>query len=61
MKLETTPCRSCGEEIVFIKTAAGKVMPVDAYSVEVGDTQFDKDRHVSHFSTCKYAKEHRRK
>lgn len=52
-------CKSCGEQIVWFKTPAGKNMPVDAYTVEAGDKQLDLKRHVSHFSTCKYAKEHR--
>ena len=26
----TSPCRGCGKEIAFIKTKAGKSMPVDA-------------------------------
>lgn len=31
--MRTTQCRSCGAEIGFIKTTAGKTMPVDAKSV----------------------------
>lgn len=27
-------CQSCGEEIVWLRTAAGKAMPVDADSVD---------------------------
>ena len=45
-------CRSCGEYIVFLKTATGKSMPVDADSVDEGDDQFDHTKHVSHFATC---------
>jgi len=29
MGIRTTPCRGCGAEIGFIKTLAGKTMPVD--------------------------------
>ena len=32
-RLKTTKCRSCGAEIVFIKTCAGKSMPCDATPV----------------------------
>ena len=30
----TTPCRACGTKIAFIKTKAGKSMPVDENAVE---------------------------
>ena len=30
---KTTPCRGCGREIAFIKTVAGKTMPVNPDSV----------------------------
>ena len=30
---KTAKCRACGAEIMFIKTKAGKTMPVDANSV----------------------------
>jgi hypothetical protein len=53
-------CKSCGAQIVWMKTATGKNMPVDAESVEKGDEQFDHTRHTSHFSTCPNAKQHRR-
>ena len=45
-------CRSCGEQIVWLKTHKGKSMPVDAYSVESGDALFERNRHISHFDTC---------
>ena len=44
--------RECNARIVWLKTAAGKTMPVDADSVEPSDTAFDPKRHVSHFATC---------
>ena len=31
--MRTTQCRACGKEIGFIKTAAGKAMPVNANAV----------------------------
>jgi len=45
-------CRSCGAQIIWFKTDAGKNMPVDAETVEVGDLELDLTRHVSHFSSC---------
>lgn len=56
-----TRCNSCRARIVWLKTAAGKNMPVDADSVEPEDDEFDLSRHVSHFSTCQNADQHRRK
>lgn len=53
-------CRTCGKEIVFLKTVNGKNIPVDAETVEVGDTDFEPGRHVTHFRTCPHAAEHRR-
>lgn len=53
-------CRSCEAPIVWLKTATGKAMPVDASSVQPGDTLFVPGLHVSHFATCPDAKEHRK-
>lgn len=53
-------CRSCQAEIVFLKTASGKLMPVDASSVRAGDATFDSKRHVSHFATCSNSAQHRK-
>ena len=51
--MKTTACRSCGAEIIFLKTEKGKLIPVDAETVTEGDELFDsKGGHVSHFSTC---------
>lgn len=30
---KTTPCRGCGADIAFIKTTAGKSMPVDPFPI----------------------------
>ena len=46
MGIETQPCRSCGEPIVFMKTTRGKWQPVDLYL-------------ESHFANCPGAKEFR--
>ena len=53
-------CRTCGAEIVWLRTASGKNMPVDATSWEPGDETFEPQRHVSHFATCPQAHQHRR-
>ena len=49
-----TRCReqACRARIVWLTTSAGKNMPVDADTVEPDDTEYDPDRHVSHFKTC---------
>ena len=55
-------CRSCGAEIIWLKTKAGKNMPVDLPhpgAIEA-DTVFDSDRHISHFARCPNADEHRK-
>lgn len=60
---ETTQCKSCNRDIVWMGTYAGKKMPVDADTVpdtfEEGDI-FDKRKGmVSHFDTCPNASQHR--
>lgn len=58
MKVEH--CRGCNAEIVWLKTAKGKAMPVDASTVKEGDAQYEHGRHISHFATCKNAKQFKR-
>lgn len=53
-------CRSCNARIIFLPTAAGRSMPVDADTVEEDDEDFDPSRHTSHFVTCPNADKHRR-
>lgn len=45
-------CRSCRARIIWLATAAGRKMPVDADTVEPEDEVFEQGKHVSHFSTC---------
>ena len=46
-------CRSCGEEIVWLKTDSGKNIPVDADTVADKDAEiFDSKQMTSHFATC---------
>ena len=52
-------CRSCGAEIVWVKTLQGKNMPIDA-ETDDGSGLFDHNVHVSHFATCPDAPSWRR-
>ena len=60
-------CRSCGDLILWVKTVTGKNMPVDHdpdiehYWDDGQDVEFDPGSMTSHFSTCKYAEQHRRR
>lgn len=53
-------CRSCKARIVWLRTQDGKNMPVDAETVEEGDTSWDNTKHTSHFATCPNADKHRK-
>jgi len=61
-------CRSCGESIMWVKTLAGRNMPInydeDLEHEFVGrgkkTPQWDSERMASHFETCPFAKEHRK-
>lgn len=61
VQITRAKCRSCSAEIVWLKTATGRQMPVDAATVEAGDVTFDGKRHRSHFATCPTAFAHRRR
>lgn len=54
-------CQACQARIIFLDTAAGKKMPVDADTVEADDDVYEHGRHVSHFSTCTKPDQFRRK
>ncbi len=60
-------CRTCNKEIFWLKTKAGKIMPVDAETVpkkgtgDIATTIFDPKTMTSHFATCPQANQHRRK
>jgi hypothetical protein len=58
-----TRCKStgCRAQIIWLKTADGKNMPVDADSVEPKDDVYEHGRHISHWGTCKSAEQFRRK
>lgn len=68
-------CKSCGAEIVWVKTRSGKRMPLDARPTPNGNLEIDLadcvyfvtpdlnaagKRYTSHFATCPNASEHRR-
>lgn len=59
-------CKSCGAAVLFVRTAGGKSMPVDAKPekrIVLGSrTQVAHvlDTYVSHFATCPNADQHRR-
>lgn len=59
----TRQCKSCGANIVWFKTKAGKRMPVDELTCLPTDRedQLDLTRHKSHFATCPNADDHRRR
>lgn len=65
-------CRSCGAPMFFARTAAGKLLPIDAVPVDDGNVEILDDgsalvhgsptlfggvRYVSHFVTCPDGKE----
>lgn len=54
-------CKTCRARIIFLRTGAGKKIPVDADTVEPEDKTFDHERHVSHFATCSEADHFRRR
>lgn len=54
-------CRSCNARIIWFDLPSGKKMPVDADTVEPEDQEYEHGRHVSHFSTCPQAGQHRRR
>lgn len=50
-------CKRCKAPIVWLKTAKGANMPVDAATVKEGDYFYRSDRHMPHWATCPDAKE----
>lgn len=69
--MKISRCSSCDEDIVWMKTANDKLMPVDVDSVVEEDLTwvthdgrpiplFDQGEHLPHFATCEHADRHRR-
>ena len=48
------PCRSCGKPMIFIRTDAGKAMPLSAATIEMRD---GKRFALPHWADCAQAKE----
>lgn len=60
MKIEK--CRKCPAKIVWLYTKNQKPIPVNADTVKPGDVEYDETKgHVTHFRTCEFAKEFKRK
>lgn len=53
---EPMKCRSCGASVVWAKTASGKSIPLDLAHVRVGTSGREA---LTHFATCKHAREWR--
>lgn len=65
-----TNCRSCGADIIWLKTAYGRNIPVDIPFLDTGDVEnksietaikFDKGYMHAHFETCPHADKWRKK
>ena len=56
-------CRSCGQQVIWIKTVAGKNMPFNPQLVTYrqGDGKEKIVTYISHFATCPNAARHRKK
>lgn len=54
-------CSSCKAPIIFLDTAAGRQMPVNAETVEAHDTLYEHGRHVNHWGTCPNSAQHKKK
>lgn len=69
-------CRSCGSQVMWVRTVAGKSMPLDPAPIDGGNVVLengrarvvskanppprDAKRYVSHHSTCPRGREWRR-
>ena len=63
-------CRGCGKEIMWLKTCAGKNIPVDIPNFDDGESaheavttaiEFNPDYMIAHFATCPKARDFRKK
>jgi hypothetical protein len=59
-ELRITRCKSCRERIIFLPTSSGKMIPIDADTVDAEDETYIHGKHVSHFATCAEADKFRR-
>lgn len=67
--MRLTRCKSCNKEIYWLPTKKGNSMPTNAESLTEEEKRiiesgrplvFEHGKHVSHFSDCPNAKQHRR-
>jgi len=58
-----TNCKKCGAQIEFIKMKSGKFMPVNVepYKIVVTDGGETARGRTSHYATCPFAQEFRKK
>lgn len=54
-------CRACGDPIVFLRTTAGKQMPVDAETAGSDEIYNAARGHTSHYATCPKGAQFRKK
>lgn len=59
--LSTRTCDACSAAIIFLRTAAGNQIPVNAETVTRGDSIYDAKKHKAHFATCPKAEEFRKR
>ena len=52
------PCRSCGQEIVFTRTAQGKAIPLSLVTMEERDGVCYA---LTHFADCPHSRDWRRR
>lgn len=71
MSIDTRPCKACGRRLSFVKTAEGKIVPLDTvapvFEVRPGPdggaiaVRSDQSFGVSHFATCPSANQFSKK
>lgn len=76
LQAEGNYCHSCGAQIAWVQTIAGKWMPLDPDPRDDGNVRLDKDgvafvgndmraadppTYVSHFATCTHPQRHRKR
>lgn len=50
----------CGQDIVWLRTATGKKMPVNPGHVKADDELFEYGRHIAHWHSCPNAEKFRK-
>ena len=59
-EISTCRGRDCGADIVWLVTAKGKDIAVNADTVKADDDQFKYGEHIAHFTTCPNADDFRK-